>query len=141
MCSKRDFFFTVAKLHRLATKEFGKRLSHIGMTHGLAAALLHLNFVGEGSSQSQVAESMEIEQPTLVNLIARLEEMEIVKKEIFPGDRRKSAIILTPKGRKLLVQIEGIYDSTYRKLFGHVEKSQLEKAEHLQNKMYEASKL
>jgi len=140
MHNNQNFFFTIAKLHRLATKEFGKQLSQIGMTHGLAAVLLHLELIGEGSTQREIAASMEVEQPTLVQLIERLESLKIVIKKPYPGDRRKAAVFLTPKGRKLLSQIGVIYEATFQTLFDCIDGNQLHQAEQLLVRVYNASK-
>tara|TARA_R110000851_G_scaffold292467_2_gene446978 strand:+ start:276 stop:719 length:444 start_codon:yes stop_codon:yes gene_type:complete len=140
MHKTQHFFFNVVKLHRLWTKEFGKRLSGIGMTHGLAAVLLHLELLGEGSTQREIAESMEIEQPTLVALVERLEELALLTRRPYPGDRRKHVLMLTPKGRKLLSQIADIYESTYQALFSCIDGEQMNQIEQLLARIYSASK-
>jgi MarR family transcriptional regulator, transcriptional regulator for hemolysin len=140
MPKDQHFFFTLSKIHRLASKEFDKQLKDIGMTHGLAATLLHLDLIGEGTSQRQIAASMEVEQPTMVQLISRLEKRKFVQKKPFPSDKRRNLVYLTPDGHKVLSAVKTIYQATYQKLFGHIEKDQLDRTEYLLMQVYEASK-
>lgn len=136
-----EFFFAVTKIHRLASKEFNKQLSCIETTQGLAIFLLHLDLVGEGASQREVAASMEVEQPTLVELVSRLENQCLVERKPYPGDRRKTAIFLTDNGKDLLSKIKIIYESTYQKLFGDIEDAHLDQGEQLLEKIRCTSKL
>jgi len=140
MPKDQSFFFTLSKIHRMAAKEFDKQLKDIGMTHGLAAALLHLDLIGQGASQRQIATSMEVEQPTLVQLIARLEKRNFIQKKAFPGDKRRTSVYLTPSGQEALSAVKTIYQATYKQLFGHIKKDQLDKAEDMLMQVYEASK-
>ena len=140
MPKDQHFFFTLSKIHRMAAKEFDKQLRDIGMTHGLAAALLHLDLIGEGASQRQIAASMEVEQPTLVQLISRLEKREYIEKKPFPGDKRRTSVYLTPGGHEVLSAVKTIYQATYEQLFGHLTKDQLDQAENTLMQVYDASK-
>lgn len=125
------FFFCVARLHRLATKTFGRELRSINMTHGLAAVLLHLDLLEEGCSQRELAFSLEIEQPTLANLIKRLEQLQVIEKKPHSNDHRKSMIYFTAKGRVLLAQISSIYETTYRDMLTGLGEHELRFAEAL----------
>ncbi|KAA1170870.1 MarR family transcriptional regulator [Marinobacter salinexigens] len=140
MENDQGFFFAVGKLHRRIAKEFGQRLTCIGMTQGLAAVMMHLELVGEGSSQSEIAQSMEVEQPTLVQLISKLEKQGIIQRKPYPGDRRKSAIYFTAKGKELLTRINSIYESTCEQLFDQIDTSQLDQTEQLLLRMWNMSR-
>lgn len=134
------FFFCVARLHRLATKTFGRELRSINMTHGLAAVLLHLDLLDEGCSQRELAFSLEIEQPTLANLIKRLEQLQVIEKKPHSNDHRKSMIYFTTKGRELFVQISRIYEATYRDMLAGLDKHELRLAEALLGDVYQVMK-
>jgi MarR family transcriptional regulator, transcriptional regulator for hemolysin len=66
---------------------------------------------GERKSQTELARWARVEQPTMAQLIARMERDGIVVREPDPADRRSSLISLTddaraklPAGRDILVQ-------------------------------------
>ena len=66
---------------------------------------------GEKWSQGDLARRAKVEQPTMAQLLARMERDGIVRREPDPADRRSSLISLTdqarerlPAGREILVQ-------------------------------------
>lgn len=140
MAKDQTFLFLINRIHRLASREFNKRLDSVGMTHGLAAVLLHLDLIGEGTTQGRIAQSMEIENPTVVQLVSKLIKMNFLEKKPYPGDKRKFAIYFTASGRRMLSDLETIYQNTYQKLFGHLRRDDLDRAERLLTVLYDNSK-
>jgi DNA-binding MarR family transcriptional regulator len=66
---------------------------------------------GARRSQSELAAWAKVEQPTMAQLLARMERDGIIRREADPSDRRSSLISLTdqaraklPAGRAILVQ-------------------------------------
>jgi DNA-binding MarR family transcriptional regulator len=59
-----------------------------------------------GMSQSAVAEALRFDRSTLVQIVDRLEERGLVKRESSTRDRRSHALALTPAGAKLLVRLK-----------------------------------
>ena len=62
--------------------------------------ILGLLFTGEGLSQQQLIEILEIDKSSMVNLIDALEKQALAERRPAPADRRAYAVYLTEKGRK-----------------------------------------
>jgi DNA-binding MarR family transcriptional regulator len=100
--------FHLARLcrnHRaLATVELAKLGLHPGQN-------IALQKIGEepGITQAQLAERLEVQQPTAANMLRRLEKGGFVRREPSPEDARASTLHLTDKGQEVLPKIEGFW--------------------------------
>lgn len=141
MSENQSFFFMVGKIHRLASLEFGRQLSSIGITQGLAAVLLHLDLIGEGKSQGEIAGSMEVAPPTAVPLVSKLVKMNLLVKRPYAGDKRRVAVYFTPSGFQMLSEVKAVYRATFQKLFGHLGNDELDRTEGLLQAVYNNSKI
>lgn len=110
MNHEHDLFLQATRMHRAGTKIFGRGLKEIGMTHGLAAVLLHLEKIGEDCNCRELASSLEIEPPTLVVLLQKLEHLKLIHKRPKPGAKRNTQIFFTAEGKRTLVQVKDIYN-------------------------------
>lgn len=93
------FMDELSKVSRKLRTLFDARVKEQGLT--LARARLLLLLANEdGLTQSQLAEALEVEQPSVVSLIDALEKSGLVKRCAVEGDRRAKAIHLTDLARK-----------------------------------------
>lgn len=66
---------------------------------------------GEGLSQNQIGDLMVVTKSNVVGLVDRLEKAGYVVRKPHPEDRRINRVLLTPKGKKKLEDIEQQYFS------------------------------
>ncbi len=67
---------------------------HFGLLRALA--------INEGQSQRAVGEALDIHPNRMVALVDDLERLRLVQRRPHPTDRRAYALVLTPKGRRVL---------------------------------------
>ena len=105
--SALNFRFTgrlnlIARRYRTRLNELLKR---IGQTQARWDALFWISVSGDAVTQSELAERMGVEGPTLVRMLNRLEQEGLVERREAPTDRRAKIIHLTPAAEQVMSQI------------------------------------
>jgi len=90
----RNFGFILNDVARLLRTSFDRRVKELGLTRSQWWVLTFL-FRNDGVTQSELAETLEIEKPTLGRLIDRLEAKGWVRREPDANDRRAWRVRLT----------------------------------------------
>lgn len=90
----RNFGFLLNDVARLLRTAYDRRIKALGLTRAQWWVLTHL-FRGDGVSQTELAETLEIEKPTLGRLLDRLEAKGWVRREHDTRDRRVWRVHLT----------------------------------------------
>ena len=90
----RNFGFILHDVSRLLRTTFDRRVKALGFTRSQWWVLTHL-FRNDGVTQSELAEVLEIEKPTLGRLLDRLEAKGWVRREADAADRRAKRLFLT----------------------------------------------
>lgn len=90
----RNFGFLLNDVARLMRTTYDRRIRKLGLTRAQWWVLTHL-FRGDGVSQTELAETLEIEKPTLGRLLDRLETKGWVRREHDARDRRVWRVHLT----------------------------------------------
>jgi MarR family transcriptional regulator for hemolysin len=100
------FGFMIHEVARLLRRRFEQRLRSTGMglTRAHAAAMIHLAARGP-CNQACLAQSLDIEPISLVRLLDRLQELELVVRKPDPRDRRAHILELTPKATAVLERL------------------------------------
>jgi DNA-binding MarR family transcriptional regulator len=105
----RRLGFLLAQLGTHAHRQFAERLGrvdlhprHFGMLSHLAAA--------EGQSQQALSNALGIHRSAVVALVDDLEQRGLAERRRDPVDRRAYTLYLTPAGRDLLTDLQGIAD-------------------------------
>lgn len=81
-------------------------MADMGLTQSRWMALLHLQRLGEGCSQSELAHHMGIEQPSLQRTLNRLVEDGIVERRHCSTDARRRTLWFTAAGHELLQRVQ-----------------------------------
>ena len=89
--------YLVYKASRLFIRLNEARLLPQGLMIGQIPVLIALSKSGD-LSQKELTRLSEVEQPTMANLLARMERDGLVKRITDPEDRRNNLVSLTPKG-------------------------------------------
>ena len=83
-----------------------ERLRPLGMTQAKWRTLLHLSLVNRPITQAEIAGRLGIEEPTLVNLLHRLEDAGWVKRESSAEDRRCKWVKLQRRAQRVIGTID-----------------------------------
>jgi MarR family transcriptional regulator for hemolysin len=76
-------------------------LSRFGLTSATCRPLFYLGELGDGVRPKDLAETLEMERPSLGQLIDRLEQQGFVSRRNDPHDRRGKTLHLTLAGREI----------------------------------------
>jgi DNA-binding MarR family transcriptional regulator len=90
----RNFGFLLNDVARLMRTAYDRRIRKLGLTRAQWWVLTHL-YRANGASQTELAETLEIEKPTLGRLLDRLEAKGWVRREHDASDRRVWRVHLT----------------------------------------------
>jgi MarR family transcriptional regulator for hemolysin len=107
----RYFGWVTADVSRLMRTVFDRRVRRLGLTRPQWLALTRLDR-RPGASQSELADTMEIEKAPAGRLIDRLEEKGWIERRADPADRRINRIYLTDRGQRLHAAILPIAEAT-----------------------------
>lgn len=107
------FGIRFSTLSRQWRRYLDQQLAHMGITDISWSPLTHLELLGDGISQKQLAKSVGIEGPALVRLLDTLEQRGHIVRKTCTNDRRSKLVYLTEEGknvattvRQYLLQIE-----------------------------------
>lgn len=90
--------FTIKSTAKAFDNAFDQQLrSKVGITVAQSRVIGTLMLLKNGMTQKEIADRIGIEAPTIVPIIDRLEEQEIVERRPDPNDRRNNRIFLTGK--------------------------------------------
>ena len=67
-------------------------------------------------TQSGIAEALSIQRPNLVGIVLRLEKRGLIRRVVSESDRRSQVLSLTPRGRALLDQLNGVIAAMDRRV-------------------------
>lgn len=108
------------KTHKLV-KDLDRETTRISASYGLTfpqfmvlEALLHKESMTVGEIKDTILSS----NGTIPVIINNLEKMEMVKRTKDPEDHRRSLVMLTAKGRKLIEQVNPENEKMYQDRFG-----------------------
>ena len=90
----RNFGFLLNDVARLMRTAYDRRIRKLGLTRAQWWVLTHL-YRSNGVNQTELAETLEIEKPTLGRLLDRLEAKGWVRREHDASDRRVWRVHLT----------------------------------------------
>jgi len=90
----RNFGFLLTDVARLMRTIYDRRVKSLGLTRSQWWVLNHL-FRGDGVTQTELADTLEIEKPTLGRLLDRLEAKGWVRREADARDGRVWRVHLT----------------------------------------------
>ncbi|WP_298427110.1 MarR family transcriptional regulator [Rhodoblastus sp.] len=123
------FFAAALLLPRRWRATMDAALSHYGLTSATCRPLFYLGRLGEGVRPKDLAEFLEIERPSLAQLLDRLEAAGLVRRQEDPHDRRGKTLHFTPEGRRIYDLTTGIADRMAERLFADVHEQDIEACE------------
>lgn len=118
--------FKVTLTARLWRARFTERMKTPDQTVARWSALYMIADAPLGLTQTQIAERLGIQGPTLVRLIDALEKSGLVSRQPALHDRRAKIVSITDAGRAMLVQIDRSAAEMRNELFTGVTDAELE---------------
>jgi MarR family transcriptional regulator, transcriptional regulator for hemolysin len=107
---KRQLVAQLVETSRLLRNYIDHRAKGRGTTRAQWIVLFRLR-QQEGLSQVDLAEVLELQPISLVRLLDRLVEHGLLERRTDPRDRRVNKLFLTPDGRQLVDDLDGLRDS------------------------------
>jgi MarR family transcriptional regulator, transcriptional regulator for hemolysin len=104
-----------------------RRLKHLGLSR---ASWLTIAAVARSAAktQTELAASLGVEQPTMVPMLDRLVEQGYLMRVASASDRRVKRIVLTQRGQEMYSQLRGVVDRFLQELLCDIGKEQVEAA-------------
>ena len=103
-----------------------ERLRPLGLSQARWRTLLHLSLADGTITQAELAARLGIEEPTLVNLLHRLEESGWVKRLNAEHDRRCKTVKLQPRARRVIATIDAAARDLRHELISGIRRDELE---------------
>jgi DNA-binding MarR family transcriptional regulator len=100
----------------------------------LLAALEDAPSLGVG----ELAQAAGVSSPTATRMLDGLEQCGIVKREPVPGDRRRTAVRPTAKGKRALIEMRERVDAAREQIYARLSPEEREQAERLLVRLAEA---
>jgi MarR family transcriptional regulator, transcriptional regulator for hemolysin len=97
--ARRDFGLTLIRTGRRWRQAVDAELKRSGLTAATWRPLFYLGSLGDGLRLKDLAEALDVERPSLGQLIDRLERDGLVERRGAPDDRRGKTLHLTDAGR------------------------------------------
>ena len=98
-----DVLRCIGRVGRLFTRWADTRLDRLGLSVAQLPVLFALRD-GTSKTQKDLARLAQIEQPTMAQLLARMERGGLVQRLLNPQDNRSSLISLTPQATKRAIK-------------------------------------
>ena len=103
---RSNILFHLTYLTRRCRRILDMEVQAVGLTDATWRPLLHLQLLGDGTRQKDLAASVGIENPSIVRLIDTLIAKGLIQRSEDATDRRAKLLCLTPEGRLLVDRIK-----------------------------------
>ena len=123
--NRSNFLIHLARLTRRWRQLLDSEFQSHGLTDATWRPLLHLQILGDGVRQKDLAASVGIEGPSLVRLLDTLVAKGLVKRMVGTADRRTKLLFLTPVGQQLVNRIQETVSSLEDELFGSFSENEI----------------
>ena len=128
--------FLIHDVSRLRRTVVDNALRPMGVTRSQWWVLANLSrHNGKGMMQTELAKVMDVGKVTLGGLIDRLEASGLVKRQADPTDRRAKRVVMTPKGIKLLADIQVVATEVNARIMNGILRNDIARAETVLYKM------
>ncbi|WP_093087647.1 MarR family winged helix-turn-helix transcriptional regulator [Sphingobium sp. AP50] len=104
--SKRLLAHKMAPVARGWRQLADSALAEFGVSNSAGWCLIHIDRMGGDVRQAELAESLDISQPSLVRTLDQVQAAGLVGRTPHPEDKRSNIIGLTPAGKDLVGRIE-----------------------------------
>jgi len=128
---RKQFIGRLTQTSRALRTYFDAELRAVGLTLARGRLLLHLLQARHPVGQSELADVLEVEHPTVVRQLDALEQMGLIERQSLPGDRRAKTVVLTAEGRRAAENVTRLTDRISDRLLDGIDTKELALAEQL----------
>ncbi|HTH18313.1 MAG TPA: MarR family transcriptional regulator [Magnetospirillum sp.] len=122
---RRDFGLHMLRLARRWRDVVDAELRDYGVTQATWRALFYIGELGEGGRPKDLAAALEMERPSLTQLLDRLEKSGLVARREDPSDHRCKLVFLTDRGREIYRGTQEASSRVARRLMADVSDAEL----------------
>lgn len=122
---KRQLVAQLVETSRLLRNHIDQRAKGRGTTRAQWIVLFRLR-QQEGLMQVDLADVLELQPISLVRLLDRLVEHKLLERRPDPNDRRANRLFLTPKGRRLVDDLDSLRDDIATDVLHDIPKAAIE---------------
>ncbi len=118
----------IGRISRLWLARFEEELRPLGQTQSRWEVLMFLALWGDGATQAALAKRMEIEGPSLVRLLDKLEHDGLVERVASGVDRRAKLVHLTAAGVDMVTRLTAVTNASRKRLLHGVGDREMDQA-------------
>jgi DNA-binding MarR family transcriptional regulator len=137
LAAQADFMPTIRELVRTyqAFSTYSERhIREMGLTPPQFDVIATLGNT-EGMSMKAVAEKTLVTKGTLTGIIDRLEEKQLVRREVPDGNRRSFTLVLTPEGQRVFEEVFPAHIHYLKERFDRLDQADLQQLQALLSKL------
>jgi MarR family transcriptional regulator for hemolysin len=112
-----------------------RRLKNLGMSQASWVAVSAIARNAQPLSQSELAQELGVESATIVPLINRLVELELVERVKPASDKRKRLLVATAKGMALFHQVKAVADELREEILTAITPEEREQTQRVLEKL------
>ena len=108
-----------------------RRLKGLGLSQASWMSIAFLARAETPLTQTELANRLSVEGPTVVAMVDRLQRAGLVRREIAPEDRRIRRVLLTPEGRTVYAEVRRVAGDFRREMLDGLNAAELQQATEL----------
>ena len=107
-------------------QKLDERLKPMGLSQAKWRTLMHLSLSQDALTQAEIAGRLGVEEPTVVNLLHRLEKEGWITRNSSPHDRRCNMVLLGRRAQRVIAQITATADKLRHELLADIPQADLQ---------------
>ncbi|EOI2438288.1 MarR family winged helix-turn-helix transcriptional regulator [Klebsiella pneumoniae] len=112
-----------------------RRLKNLGLSQASWVAVASIARHQQPLSQSELAQELGVESPTIVPLIHRLVALGLVERITTASDKRKRLLVVTDKGKALYEQVKTVADDLREEILTAITPQEQEQTQRVLEKL------
>ena len=125
MQANENLGFLLAETARIWRTKLDQRLRPLGLSQAKWLVLLRLHLAKQALTQKELSELLNIEGPTLVRLLDRMEQEGWVERQASTSDRRAKTVHQTEKAQEMTREIKRVAAEVRHELLSGIDTQQL----------------
>ena len=105
-----------------------RRLKGLGLSQASWMSIAFLARAETPLTQTELANRLSVEGPTVVAMVDRLQRAGLVRREIAPEDRRIRRVLLTSEGRTVYAEVKRVAGDFRREMLDGLDAAELQQA-------------
>ena len=106
-------------------QKLDQRLKPMGLSQAKWRTLMHLSLSEDALTQAEIAARLGVEEPTVVNLLHRLEKEGWITRNSSPDDRRCKLVLLGRRAERVIAEITATADKLRHELLAGIPQADL----------------